>query len=95
MSDLAAADRFMRAVARLILKVFFREVEVVGAERVLRVGDAKKALRRLHHSIEIRRLNEPLEICSRSQKGLRLIYISEFPAGRNPVNSTTILTYAG
>src|SRR4051812_1585085 len=36
MSDLATADRFMRAVARLILKVFFREVEVVGAERIPR-----------------------------------------------------------
>jgi glycerol-3-phosphate O-acyltransferase/dihydroxyacetone phosphate acyltransferase len=39
MSDLAAADRFIRAVARLILRVFFREVEVVGAERILREGD--------------------------------------------------------
>jgi 1-acyl-sn-glycerol-3-phosphate acyltransferase len=28
------ADGFMRAVARLVLKVFFREVEVVGAERL-------------------------------------------------------------
>jgi glycerol-3-phosphate O-acyltransferase/dihydroxyacetone phosphate acyltransferase len=34
MSDLSTADRFMRALARLILKVFFREVEVVGAERL-------------------------------------------------------------
>lgn len=34
MSDLATADRVMRAVARLILKVFFREVEVVSAERI-------------------------------------------------------------
>jgi len=38
MSDLAAADRFMRAVARLVLKVFFREVEVVGEERVRDTG---------------------------------------------------------
>jgi glycerol-3-phosphate O-acyltransferase/dihydroxyacetone phosphate acyltransferase len=38
MSDLAAADRFIRALARLILKVFFREVEVVGAERILGDG---------------------------------------------------------
>ena len=30
------ADRFMRTVARLVLKVFFREVEVVGAERIPR-----------------------------------------------------------
>lgn len=30
------ADRFTRAVARLILKVFFREVEVVGAESLPR-----------------------------------------------------------
>src|SRR3954449_3713643 len=36
MPDLAPADRFMRGVARLILKVFFREVEVVGAERLPR-----------------------------------------------------------
>ena len=28
------ADRFMRAVARLVLKIFFREVEVMGAERI-------------------------------------------------------------
>jgi glycerol-3-phosphate O-acyltransferase / dihydroxyacetone phosphate acyltransferase len=42
MSDLAAADRFIRAVARLILKVFFREVEVVGAERVGRAGGNAK-----------------------------------------------------
>ncbi|MEA2599804.1 MAG: glycerol-3-phosphate O-acyltransferase / dihydroxyacetone phosphate acyltransferase [Acidobacteriota bacterium] len=30
------ADRFMRAVARMVLKVFFREVEVVGADRLPR-----------------------------------------------------------
>src|SRR4051794_29554053 len=30
------ADRFVRAVARLILKIFFREVEVVGAESLPR-----------------------------------------------------------
>lgn len=36
MPDLAPADRFMRGVARLILKVFFREVEVVGAELIPR-----------------------------------------------------------
>jgi 1-acyl-sn-glycerol-3-phosphate acyltransferase len=36
MSDLATADRLMRGIARLILKVFFREVEVVGAERISR-----------------------------------------------------------
>ena len=29
---MTAADRFMRAFARFILKIFFREVEVVGAE---------------------------------------------------------------
>jgi 1-acyl-sn-glycerol-3-phosphate acyltransferase len=34
MSDLDPGDRFMRGVARLILKVFFREVEVVGEERI-------------------------------------------------------------
>lgn len=34
MPDLAPADRFMRGIARLLLKVFFREVEVVGAERI-------------------------------------------------------------
>jgi glycerol-3-phosphate O-acyltransferase/dihydroxyacetone phosphate acyltransferase len=28
------ADRFMGAVARLVLEIFFREVEVVGAERI-------------------------------------------------------------
>jgi glycerol-3-phosphate O-acyltransferase / dihydroxyacetone phosphate acyltransferase len=39
MPRLTTADRFMRTVARLILKVFFREVEVVGAEPVLRDGD--------------------------------------------------------
>jgi 1-acyl-sn-glycerol-3-phosphate acyltransferase len=38
MSDLATADQIMRGVARLILKVFFREVEVVGAERIARDG---------------------------------------------------------
>ena len=34
MPNVSTADRFMRALARLILKVFFREVEVVGAERL-------------------------------------------------------------
>ncbi|MFY9826971.1 MAG: 1-acyl-sn-glycerol-3-phosphate acyltransferase [Thermoanaerobaculia bacterium] len=36
MPDLATADRFLRALARLVLKVFFREVEVVGVERIPR-----------------------------------------------------------
>ncbi len=31
-----AADRFLRAFVRFLLKVFFREVEVVGAERIPR-----------------------------------------------------------
>jgi glycerol-3-phosphate O-acyltransferase/dihydroxyacetone phosphate acyltransferase len=42
MPDVSTADRFVRALARLILKVFFREVEVVGAERIPQAaGDAK------------------------------------------------------
>lgn len=32
--NVRASDRFLRAFVRLILKIFFREVEVVGAERI-------------------------------------------------------------
>jgi glycerol-3-phosphate O-acyltransferase / dihydroxyacetone phosphate acyltransferase len=42
MPDVSTADRFVRALARLILKVFFREVEVAGAARIPQAaGDAK------------------------------------------------------
>lgn len=71
------ADRFLRALCRLLLKLFFREVEVVGAERIPRDRPLVLVANHVNGLIDPLLLEGPLPIVPR--------FLAKSTLWKNPV----------